>query len=574
MLTPSVVAPSESNNSFLTDTFTNQGTALTMAMRTANHLRGRIPTSAVETIQQQCQRCLHFMNTCCTTDLDKYNYLQRLKYEDITLFYRLVVDNLSLMAPLIYTPTIGEACVKFSTLYTPAHRDGLFLSMADLPYLDEIMMDVPYDMSLAVMTDGSRILGLGDLGLNGMGIPQGKLALYIAAAGFNPTKTLAISLDLGTNTESIRNDPFYLGARTARPNDAVFFDFVDKVMAAVYRRWPRILVQFEDFSTDHAFDTLARYRDKYLTFNDDIQGTGAVILSGFINAVKMSGVAMKDHRVLFFGAGSAGVGVATQLAEHVAEACGISIEQARGFFWMVDSKGLITADRGDKLQEHKVSWARKDNKGIQYKTLLEVLQYAKPTCLIGLATIGGAFDAEILVDMAQMNQRPIIMPLSNPLTNAECTFADAVKYTHGRCLFASGTAFPVCEHPTTKKILTPGQGNNMYIFPGLGLGSVIAGAKHVTDTMVNTAAVTLANSLTQDEISEGLLYPRLARIREISAEIARDVALCAVREGLARDANVISMVGSNPKDAAVSAKLLAHIKNLMYAPVYPKPAKI
>jgi malate dehydrogenase (oxaloacetate-decarboxylating)(NADP+) len=324
-----------------------------------------------------------------------------------------------------------------------------------------------------------------------------------------------------------------------------------------------MLVQFEDFSAEHAFGTLERYRNKYTVFNDDIQGTGAVILSGFINAVKLSGIPVADHKLVFYGAGSAGLGVALQLRDHLMKAGGLTENEANERFWLMDTKGLVTMDRGDRLAAHKIVLARHDNAGKQFKTMEEVIDYVKPTALIGLCTTGGVFTPTIIRKMAAINEKPIVMPLSNPLKNAECTFETAMINTDGRVLFASGTGFPPMPHPVTGKVIRPGQGNNMYIFPGLGLGASLSKAKHITDDMIYITAASLADSLDEGERADGLLYPRLPRIREISASIAKDVAVEVVKSGLCRSPEVETMV-----KAGKDAELLQWIKQKMYTPDY------
>ncbi|KAJ3287968.1 hypothetical protein HDU79_005192 [Rhizoclosmatium sp. JEL0117] len=431
------------------------------------------------------------------------------------------------------------------------------------------------------MTDGSRILGLGDLGVNGMGIPIGKLSLYVAAGGFNPSKTLPITLDLGCNTQKHFDDPFYLGTKTTRPTDEIFYDFVESVMVALKKRWPALLVQFEDFSSEHAFGTLEKLRDRYFTFNDDIQGTGAVILSGFINALRLSKIPLKDHRILFVGAGSAGVGVASQLKDHFIRAGGLSDAEAKALFWLMDSKGVVTTDRSDaaRYPQHKTLFMRDDMNGTQIGSLVEAIDTIKPTALIGLSAVGGAFTEDVLQRMAHINAKPIVFPLSNPLANAECTFAEAVKTSNGSVLFASGTAFPAQPHPVTGAILEPGQGNNMYIFPALGFGSVLAKATAVTDNMVYQSAVSLSEQLNEEEKALGLLYPRLERIRETSANLARDVVLTALQDGLVHEKFVLDLYNVNAgvkvsqaitRDALKSEILLNWVKSQMWSPAQSK----
>ncbi|KAJ3075660.1 hypothetical protein HK102_005553, partial [Quaeritorhiza haematococci] len=552
----------------------NDGTAFSSELRSHLHLRGLVPP-AIESLDQQQSRAIAFLRTL-PNGLQKYCYLQRIKSENTTLFYRLLVDHLQELTPVVYTPTVGEACQKFSHIYTPSFAEGLFLTLDDADHLDEILgnwAEVYPDPDICVVTDGSRILGLGDLGMNGMGIPIGKLSLYVAAAGFHPDRTLPVTLDLGTNTESILADPYYLGTRRKRPDDKVFLEFVDKVMVAFRKRWPKMLVQFEDFSTEHAFELLERHRGKYMCFNDDIQGTGAVILSGFINAVRLSGKPLKDHRVLFFGAGSAAVGVATQIRDFFVRAYSKSstsppfslLEEATSHFYLVDTKGLVyfnrTADNSRPLPPHKQLFARSDvsetNLSQNFngaKDLVDIIRYVKPTALIGLASQRGAFKKEVIELMAQINERPIIFPLSNPDTNAECTFEEAMKWSENRVLFASGTAFPPYTYTTTTKqqsepvqiTAEPGQGNNMYIFPGLGLGSVLSGAERVTDEMIYAAAHALALSVDKKETEMGLLYPKLERIREISLGVATEVALTAVKENVATNKTLLDLIASTP----------------------------
>ncbi|KAJ3277844.1 hypothetical protein HK104_002915 [Borealophlyctis nickersoniae] len=559
----------------------NQGTSFSPQARSALHLRGLIPP-AQESISKQTERAKAYLSRL-TTPLEKHCYLGRLRTENTALFYRMLVDNLTDITPLIYTPVVGEACQNFSLIYTPGAVEGLFLSIDDKDNIPQILDNWTYPTpDICVMTDGSRILGLGDLGVNGMGIPIGKLSLYIAAAGFDPSRTLPITLDMGTNNQRYLEDPLYLGTRRNRPEDPEFFDFVDAVMAAIKQKWPKMLVQFEDFSSEHAFACLDRYREKYLTFNDDIQGTGAVILSGFINAINLSNIPIQKHKVLFFGAGSAGVGVASQLKEHFIRSGGMSEQDARDAFWLVDSKGLVTFDRGDKLPQHKTLFARSDNGGKQFKSLMDVIRYVKPTALIGLSSQGGAFTQDTIAMMAELNERPIVFPLSNPATNAECTFEQTVEWTNGRVLFASGTAFPSMEF--NGKLYEPGQGNNMYIFPGLGLGAVLAKAGRVSDDMVYQSAVTLAEARNEEERSKELLYPTLERIREVSALVTRDVIKSAIFEGNCHDQDILNLFGARAgqrfedkqtlEDKQRNEKLLGWIQKRMWDPRYLEDAEV
>ncbi|KAJ3030227.1 UNVERIFIED_CONTAM: hypothetical protein HDU68_009751 [Siphonaria sp. JEL0065] len=573
------VSHQDSAMDLLKDPFFAHGTGFSTEAREQHHLKGLIPP-VVETIDVQVERCIARIDALAENPLEQYTYLDRIRFENSNLFFRVVGAHLKKIVSIIYTPTVGLACQEFSHIYTPGSVPGLFVSLADKDNLDSILNNWPGpEPDICVMTDGSRILGLGDLGVNGMGIPVGKLSLYVAAGGFHPTKTLPITLDLGTNTQKHLDDPFYLGTKSTRPNDEIFYDFIEAVMVALKKRWPSLLVQFEDFSSEHAFGTLEKLRDRYFTFNDDIQGTGAVILSGFINALRLSEVPLKDHRILFVGAGSAGVGVASQLMEHFIRAGGLSHAEAKSLFWLMDSKGVVTTDRSDasRYPQHKTLFMRNDMNGKQIGSLLEAIETLKPTALIGLSAVGGAFTEDVLQRISEINTRPIVFPLSNPLANAECTFADAVRTSDGKVLFASGTAFPAQPHPVTGTILEPGQGNNMYIFPALGFGAVLAKATHVTDNMVYTSAVSLSEQLNEKEKALGLLYPRLERIRETSANLSRDVILSALRDGLVREPFVLSLYnvdeGVKATDEVTSnetkgEELLRWVQSKMYSPHY------
>ncbi|KZS96366.1 malic enzyme [Sistotremastrum niveocremeum HHB9708] len=502
------------------------------------------------------QRCLAQLRSK-ESPLEKYIYLSQLKDADPRAFYRLAVDHMSEVTPLIYTPTVGEACQKWSHIYR--RPDGMYISLKDKGKIGAVLRNWPRqeEARISVVTDGSRILGLGDLGVNGMGISVGKLSLYIAGAGIRPESTIPICLDLGTNNKKNLDDPFYLGLRQPRASSEEYHDFMEEFMAEMKNTFPKLLVQFEDFTTDHAFEYLGAFRDRYPVFNDDIQGTGAVVLSGFVNAAKQASLAsgrpLSDHRILFFGAGSAGVGVAMQLLSFFTIS-GLSEAEARERVWFVDTQGLIYDIRG-KLAEHKKYFARKDYAGPPITNLLDIINYVKPTALIGLSTISGAFYKEAVELMAALNPRPIIFPLSNPVTLSECSFHDALTWTNGKVIFASGSPFPAEEYQGVTH--TPGQGNNMYIFPALGLGAILSRAKHVTDSMVEASSLALADSLTEDEKKEGLLYPRLERIREIGVKIASQVIRTAQSEGVDTTESLRTM-----KDD----ELAAYVKSRMWNP--------
>ena len=508
-------------------------TTLTTGARKYLKAYGLTPP-AVESYENQAKRCLAQLQSK-TTPIDKYLYLSGLRNANVHLFYRLAVDHMKKLTPLIYTPVVGEACLKWSQIYL--QPEGLYLSFADKGHISSVLHNWPQNhVEITVVTDGSRILGLGDLGINGMGIPVGKLALYSACGGIRPDATLPLTLDLGTSNKAFRDDPLYMGSRRGKVTVEEEAEFLDELMEALVERWPGIVIQYEDFK--NPFPSLERYQGKYTMFNDDIQGTGAVILAGIINAVKRNGVAIKDQRAVLMGAGSAAVGVAKQIVQFFIQE-GLSEDEARQCFWLVDTKGLVTNDRGDKLADHKTYFSRQDNDGKQYKTLSEVVENVKPTILMGLCTIGGIFDAEILKKMGQWNKHPIIFPLSNPSDNSECNFEDAMKYTDGRVLFASGSPFDSVEFEG--KSITPGQGNNMYVFPGIGLGSILSKATTVTQSMIYASATSLSTSLNKQEVSDGWLYPEIGRIRDVSVVVAMGVIRAAQEAGVDREVRIKDM---------------------------------
>ncbi|ATZ51815.1 hypothetical protein BCIN_07g03830 [Botrytis cinerea B05.10] len=520
-----------------------KGTSFTPEDRVNKNLTGLIP-HVLESLETQCIRAMRMINSR-TTPIDKYLYLSNIKAQNTDLFYRLLIDNIATLMPLVYTPTIGDVCLQYSTLYT--RPEALYISIKQRKSMTTILRNWPYpNPSICVVTDGSRILGLGDLGVNGVGISIGKLALYTGAAGIHPSQTLPIVLDCGTANEENLRDPLYLGLRMKRPGPEIEQQFMDEFMAAVKEVYPDMLVQFEDFESEKAFKYLDRYKKEKM-FNDDIQGTGAVVLAGYIGAVNLSGVPIEDQRLVFMGAGSAGVGVAKQVMEYYTRR-GLSEKDARDKFWLVDTKGLVTTDRGDKLAAHKKIFARDDNHGHQFATLEEVIEYVKPTALIGLTATFGVFTESVVralkgsVDAGGLGRRPILFPLSNPLTKAECTFEQAITWTEGTVIFASGSPFsPVTikhsdsssssssENSTT---YYPNQGNNVYVFPGLGLGAILAKASRVTDAMVYQSAEALSGCLNREELMMGLIYPKIGRVRDASVVVAREVMKAARREGV------------------------------------------
>jgi malate dehydrogenase (oxaloacetate-decarboxylating)(NADP+) len=480
-----------------------------------------------DTYEVQKKRCIAQL-VSKSSDLERFQYLSNLRHQNVHLFYRLLTDHFTEITPLVYTPTVGEACQKWSQIYQ--NPEGMYISYADRGNVAAVIQNWPQaNVEITVVTDGSRILGLGDLGIGGMGIPIGKLALYTGCAGIRPEGTLPLTVDLGTGNKALREDPLYMGSRREKVSADEEREFLDELMAALKERWPDIVIQFEDWK--NPFPSLDRYRHDYAMFNDDIQGTGAVIMGGIIGAIKQSGLPPQSHRAVFLGSGSAGVGVAKQIVDYFV-ASGLTEDEARQKFWLVDSKGLVTSDRGDRLADHKIYFSRTDNRGQQFKTLPEVIEHVQPTILMGLSTIGGAFTPSILQRMTSISPRPIIFPLSNPSSKSECTFAEAITHTNGTCLFASGSPFPVQQY--NGHTYHPGQGNNMYVFPGIGLGTILSKAVQVTDRMIYASGEALPTMISDEEKALSLLYPKITRIRDVSARVALYVIRAAQKDNVDR----------------------------------------
>jgi malic enzyme len=503
----------------------NKGTAFTEKERELLGLQGLLPYQ-VETLSQQVARC-EAQVAKFEKPIQKFTYLTNLKETNQTLFYSWGIKNLQECLPIVYTPTVGEACVNFDGIFS--HPQGMYITTKHTGRIRQILDNWVTDVDIIVVSDGSRILGLGDLGANGMGIPVGKLILYVLAAGFHPARTLPILVDTGCSTKKyVEEDPFYLGEKRSKMSDDEYYGFLDEFVMAVKNKWPECVLQFEDFSNDHCFALLERYRKQTRCFNDDIQGTGAVVAAGFVSAAKLSGVPLDKQVILFYGAGSAGVGVAEQIMGVMASR-GVDAESARKAFYLIDTKGLVTNNRGDKLQAHKIPWARTDQTE-QIKDLIDIVKKFKPTAMIGLSGTPNVFTEEIVKEMAKHTTRPIIFPLSNPTSKAECSAEQAYKWTDGKAIFAAGSPFaPVTLNGT---VYTPGQGNNMYIFPGLGMGSFLSRATEISDEMILTAAETLVDCVTDEMLAAGSIYPPLNMIRDISLKIAVRVMEQAQEQGL------------------------------------------
>jgi malate dehydrogenase (oxaloacetate-decarboxylating)(NADP+) len=458
-------------------------------------------------------------------DIDRYMVLSALQERNERLFYRTVIDHIERILPLIYTPTVGEACKAFSHIMR--EPKGVFITPDDRGSMRRILANWPHkNIQMIVVTDGQRILGLGDLGANGMGIPVGKLALYTACAGIDPNACLPVTLDFGTNNEELRNDVLYLGYPRPRVEGKAYFELVDEFVAGVQSRYPDALIQFEDFLTPNAYALLNKYRDRVLCFNDDIQGTAAVAAAGVYSSTRITGVRFRDLRIMFLGAGSAATGIADLLTAAFVEE-GLSPDDARRRLWFVDINGLVVKQRTD-LMDHNLPYAH-DAKPLSFP---EAIESIRPHVLIGATGAPGTFTPAVIERMSRINDRPVIFALSNPTSKAECTAEQAYTWSHGKAVFASGSPFaPVVYNGRT---LRPGQGNNAYVFPGIGLGAVACRARTLPDAMFLAAARTLAGLVQQSDLDHGSLYPPLRDIRKISLAIAVSVATKAYEMGVAR----------------------------------------
>jgi malate dehydrogenase (oxaloacetate-decarboxylating)(NADP+) len=522
----------------------NKGTAFSDAEREALGLRGLLPPRIFTPREQELRIMAAF--EAKQTPLEKYIYLAALQDRNETLFYRTVVDHIATMMPIIYTPTVGEACRLFGHIYRRPR--GLYVSADDRGRMRDVLRNWSAEkVSVIVATDGERILGLGDLGAHGMGIPIGKLALYTACAGIHPAECLPITLDAGTENAALLDDPLYTGLVRHRLRGAEYEAFIEEFVTAVQEVFPGVLLQWEDFATDNAFGILERYRDRLTTFNDDIQGTAAVTLAGLVTATRITGVPLTEQRLLFLGAGAAATGIASLVAGAMARE-GMDESQARRQCWFFDSHGLVVASRGD-LAAYKKPFAHDHPPEAGFE---EAVRTLKPTAILGVSAQGGAFTPGILRAMAEINERPVIFALSNPTSKSECTAEAAYQHTGGRAVFASGSPFDVVTHEGRQFV--PGQGNNAYIFPGLGLGVVLAGASRVTDAMFHASARALAEFVSDSSLADGSLFPPLSEIRQTSARIAEAVIRVAHEEGLATQ--------PMPND------LPAYVASHMYEPTY------
>jgi len=537
-----------SGYSLLRDPHHNKGLAFTIRERDAHFLRGLLPPT-VASQDLQVKKMMHNIRQY-QVPLQKYMAMMDLQERNQRLFYKLLIDNVEELLPIVYTPTVGEACQKYGSIFM--RPQGLFISLKEKGKILEVLRNWPEkNIQVIVVTDGERILGLGDLGCQGMGIPVGKLSLYTALGGIRPSACLPITIDVGTNNEKLLNDEFYIGLKQRRATGQEYAELLDEFMMAVKQNYgEKVLIQFEDFANHNAFDLLAKYGTTHLVFNDDIQGTASVVLAGLVAGQKLVGGTLADHRFLFLGAGEAGTGIAELIALEMSKQTKAPLEETRKKIWLVDSKGLIVSSRKESLQQFKKPWAHEHE---PIKELVDAVKAIRPTVLIGTSGAGRTFTKEVVEAMASINEKPIILALSNPTSQSECTAEEAYTWSQGRAIFASGSPFPPVEYDG--KVFVPGQANNAYIFPGLGLGLIMSGAIRVHDDMLLAASEALAAQVSQENFDRGLIYPPFTNIRKISAHIAANVAAKAYELGLATRL-------PEPKD------LVKYAESCMYSPAY------
>ncbi len=522
----------------------NKGTAFTKQERDKYKLHGLLPPT-INTPEAQLSRALQNMRRKYY-DIERYVFLKSLQARNERLFYQLVINNIEEVLPLIYTPTVGQACKEFGRLFRRPR--GMYLSLQEQGHIKEVLKNWPYkDIRVIVVTDGERILGLGDLGANGMGISIGKLALYVACAGIHPCQCLPVMLDVGTNNEEYIEDDLYLGLHQKRIVGDAYYSFVDEFIQASKELLPNVLIQFEDFLTPRAYTLMNKYKDETLCFNDDIQGTAGVALAGLYASTRISNVSFSDLRILFLGAGSAATGIADLIC-HDFKKEGLSEQQARERLWFIDKEGLLTQSRKE-LGVHNQPYLQNADK----MSFHEAIEHFRPHVLIGATGSPGVFSQAVIEQMSQVNDRPIIFALSNPTSHAECTAEQAYTWSKGRAIFASGSPFN--DVSIGDKVFKPGQGNNAYVFPGIGLGAVACNLKLINDGMFLVAAQALAAQVSEEDLAAGALYPPLNDIRSLSVSIAEAVIDYAYNNNLAQ---------LFPKPDSVKQFLLDY----MYDPTY------
>jgi malate dehydrogenase (oxaloacetate-decarboxylating) len=527
----SYIATPSTGKALLVNPFTNKGMSFSLEERRELRLDGLLPPQ-VATLDQQLAR--NYENFCAKpTNLERFVFLAALQDRNETLFHRLCLEHIEEMVPIVYTPTVGEACQQFSHIYRRPR--GLYISYDHRDDIEHLLRNSDItDPSVIVVTDGERILGLGDQGAGGMAIPIGKLCLYTLCAGIPPHSTLPIMLDVGTDNEERLADPLYVGLRHHRVRGEAYQAFVDRFVAAVRVVFPNALLQWEDFLKANAITQLERFRHQLPTFNDDIQGTAAVAVAGVLGALRLTGQAMRDQRFVFAGAGASAHGIAGLCVLAMMED-GLTAEEARARVWTVDSRGLVMTDR-ESLEPFKAAFARNVGDAAGWTradptriSLAETVANARPTVLIGVSATPGTFDEHLIRLMAELNDRPIIFPLSNPTSRSECTAEEAIRWSEGRAIVATGSPFPPVTHDGRRMRI--GQCNNIFIFPGVGLGVYVGRARHVSDGMFLAAARALAATVTDADFEETAVFPQLPAIRECSQAIAAAVARRAVSEG-------------------------------------------
>lgn len=567
----------------LHDPWFNKGTAFSMTERDRLDLRGLLPPN-VMTPQQQIDRFMVDLKRLelnasdgpsDTNALAKWRILNRLHDRNETMYYKVLIENIKEYAPIVYTPTVGRVCQNYSGLFRRPR--GMYFSAADHGEMMSMVYNWPAEqVDMIVVTDGSRILGLGDLGVQGIGIAIGKLDLYVAAAGINPQRVLPVMIDVGTNNENLLQDPLYLGLQEHRLDGEKYLSVIDEFMEAVFTRWPNVIVQFEDFQSKWAFKLLQRYRSTYRMFNDDVQGTAGVAIAGLLGAVRAQGRPMIDFpklKIVVAGAGSAGIGVLNAARKTMARMLGnneFAFEGARSQFWVVDAMGLLTEGRMN-IDPEALPFARKLKESERHglhegASLAEVVTKVKPDVLLGLSAVGGLFSKEVLEALKDSSStRPAIFAMSNPTQNAECTPEEAFSTVGDHIVFASGSPFHDVNLGNGK-IGHCNQGNNMYLFPGIGLGTLLSGARVISDGMLQAAAQCLASYMKEEEVLNGIIYPSISSIRDITKEVAAAVVREAVAEDLAE--------GYRDMDPQELQKLtqeetVAYVKKNMWEPHYP-----
>ena len=532
----------------LQDPSLNKSTAFTEAEKQALGLVGLVP-DVTETEDLQLQRVMLQLSHK-NTDLERYIYLNNLLDHNETLFYRTVMSDPARFLPIVYDPTIGEACLKFGHIYRQTR--GMYLSITKRGKVKDVLKNWPEkDVRFICVTDGGRILGLGDLGANGAGIPIGKLQLYTACAGVPPRYLLPMYLDAGTNNEQYLHDPLYLGMRKTRPATAELYSFVDEFVEAVQEVFPKCCIHFEDWTGADAVHLLQRYRDKYCVYNDDVQGTAGITLTGMINAAKLKGTKLKDEKYLFLGAGSAGIGLANLLCSALV-AQGMSLKDAQSRVYMFDINGLLESARTDVLDFQR-PYAHRH---VPTRDFVAAIESIKPTTIIGVSTIGGAFNQKVVEAMARVNDRPVILALSNPTEHAECTPEQAYAWSKGKAIYAAGVQFPPVHYDG--QTFLPGQANNFFIFPAVGMAIFATQAKRVTDEMFIEAGQAVADQVPSDLLKQGLLYPLQSNVLETEIQTAARVAKLVFDADLARVTRPADMV--------------TFIRNQVYKPEYADEA--